>query len=147
MLPLLYCGAPYFDREGGYKKVLLLKSKRHTASCAASTRCAALSFGGGYLPWTGGTYPGGGGYLPWTGEVPTLLERYPPWMEGVPTLAKEVPTLDGGCLPWPGRVPTLIGPGLGTLPVSWKVGTRPPPPQSWCTKWKYYFRSYFVHGR
>ena len=67
-----------------YKKVLR-ECKRYTARRVASTRCAAVSQGGGFLPWPGGgTYPHwgvptpAGGYLPKVGIPHGLESRYPP---------------------------------------------------------------------
>ena len=49
------------------KKVLLRERKKHTAHRIASTRCAVLYPGGGYLPWPG---------------VPKLERGYLPWPVG-----------------------------------------------------------------
>ena len=102
------------------KKVLLHERKRHTARRVASTRCAALSGGGGYpIPGLGGGYPvpGLGGYsIPGLGGVPSPRSGgYPiPGLGGYP-----IPGLGGTPgtpLPRPGMVYPLPGPGMGYPP-------------------------------
>ena len=121
-------------------------------------------FGGGFLPWPGGTYLGWGiptlargtylswGYLPWVGGYLPWPVGYLPWLGGTylgwgaPTLARGVPTLAGRHLPWPGvtylgwRVPTLARGYLHWL--GW--GT---PPDVNRRLWKQYLPPFFGCGR
>ena len=66
-----------------------------------------LPIGGGYLPWTGGTYLGQG--------VPTL-EGGTYLGQEVPTLGRGIPTWTGGCLPWMGGGTYLA---KGRYPLVW----------------------------
>ena len=104
-----------------YKKVLLRECKRHTTCRIASTHCAGLSLGRGYLPWMGGV-PTLRGYLPRTRvgtPPPSKVVRYPTSKVGTPPTSRVGTSIQG-------RYPSSKEgiPGQGRYPIQ---GRYPPP--------------------